>query len=399
MIYSDQTKTRWMSEMNDDDAKFFELRKEGKAYLTKVFSHGSINPERRRLIRGVIEGTERVLLGEIEGSMCLRITGDKRKTQVTALVSQDDGGIRRVTLETFQNRAGDWYQAYEKDSFSFRSDEFERLLAFLDSIKFIDRSNEERFDVRDVSVGHGPKIIADASDHALLSRIRKLGPQERERLFRDVHADLTQNEVNLLLGRRQGLEQFEQQLADGRWAETDWQDFFERQSWVFGYGLDYRIMRPFDREMVVGAGGTDDRDRPTVDYLLNFMNYSVLVEIKRPDTPIFQQRRAGRSGTWRFSNEFMDAVSQVLEQKAEWLLQAQTGQNFNKSGERRLDARTRDPKAILVIGRGLDIDGYGNARDAEVRRDTFELFRRDTRNLDIVTFDEVLERARFITRD
>ncbi|MEB3042047.1 Shedu immune nuclease family protein [Rhizobium mulingense] len=385
--------------MNDDDAKFFELRKEGKAYLTKVFTHGSIDVERRRLIRGVIEGTERVLIGEIEGAMCLRLTGEKRKTQVTALVSQDDGGIRRVTLETFQSRASGWYQGYEKDSFTFRPDEFEKLLAFLDSIKFIDRSNVERFDVRDVSVGYGPKIITDASDHALLAKIRKLDPQERERLLRGIHPDLTQKEINLLLGRRQGLEEFERQLAEGRWVEADWQDFFERQSWVFGYGLDYRIMRPFDREMVVGAGGTDNRDRPTVDYLMNFTDYSVLVEIKRPDTPIFQRRRVGRSGTWRFSNEFMDAVSQVLEQKAEWLVQAQTGQNYDKSGERRLDTRSRDPKAILVIGRRADVRGEGSARDAEVRRDTFELFRRDTRNLDIVTFDELLERARFITRD
>lgn len=385
--------------MSDDDAKFFQLRKEGKAYLTKVFVHGSINPERRRLIRGVIEGTERVLLGEIEGSMCLRMTGEKRKTQVTALVSQDDGGIRRVTLETFQNRAGDWYQGYEKDSFSFRSDEFERLLTFLEGIKFIDRSNEDRFDVRDVSVANGPKIITDASDHALIARIRKLDPDERERLFRDVQADLSSNEINLLLGRRQGLDEFERQLADGRWAEANWQDFLDRHSWVFGYGLDYRIMRPFDREMVVGAGGTDDRDRPKVDYLMNFTDYSVLVEIKRPDTPLFQQRRSGRSGTWRFSNEFMDAVSQVLEQKAEWVVQAQTGQNYDRSGDRRLATRTRDPKAILVVGSSLEITNVENARDAEVRRDTFELFRRDTRNLDIVTFDELLARARFITRD
>ncbi|AGA11114.1 hypothetical protein C770_GR4pD1005 (plasmid) [Sinorhizobium meliloti GR4] len=151
--------------------------------------------------------------------------------------------------------------------------------------------------------------------------------------------------------------------------------------------------------MVIGAGGTDDRDRPTVDYLMNFTHYSVLVEIKRPDTPIFQQRRSGRAGTWRFSNEFMDAISQVLEQKAEWLVQAQTGQNYDKSGNRRLTARTRDPKAILVIGRRRDFEGDGSARDAEVRRATFELFRRDTRNLDIVTFDELLDRARFITRD
>ncbi|MBY5554143.1 Shedu immune nuclease family protein [Rhizobium leguminosarum] len=385
--------------MNDDDVKFFELRKEGRTYLTSVFTHGSINPERRRNIRWVLEGTGQVLLGEIEGALCLRLTGEKRKTQVTALVSQDDGGIRRVTLQTFQSRTGDWYRGYEEHSFTFRSGEFAKLVSFLESIRFIDRSNEGRFDIRDISVGHGSKIITDASDEALLARIKDLDHKQRERLLRGIQADLSQTEINLLLGRRQGLEEFERQLGADLWAEASWQDFFERQSWVFGYGLDYRIMRPFDREMVVGAGGTDDRDRTTVDYLMNFTDYSVLVEIKRPDTPIFQQRRSGRAGTWRFSNEFMDAISQVLEQKAEWLVQAQTGQNYDKSGNRRLAARTRDPKAILVIGRRRDIEGDGSARDAEVRRDTFELFRRDTRNLDIVTFDELLDRARFITRD
>ncbi|TBF89679.1 Shedu immune nuclease family protein [Rhizobium leguminosarum] len=385
--------------MNDDDVKFFELRKEGRTYLTSVFTHGSINPKRRRNIRWVLEGTNQVLLGEIEGALCLRLTGEKRKTQVTALVSQDDGGIRRVTLQTFQSRTGDWYRGYEEHSFTFRSGEFAKLVSFLESIRFIDRSNQGRFDIRDISVGHGSKIITDASDEALLARIKELDHKQRERLLRGIQADLSQTEINLLLGRKQGLEEFERQLGADLWAEASWQDFFERQSWVFGYGLDYRIMRPFDREMVVGAGGTDDRDRPTVDYLMNFTDYSVLVEIKRPDTPIFQQRRSGRAGTWRFSNEFMDAISQVLEQKAEWLVQAQTGQNYDRSGNRRLTARTRDPKAILVIGRRRDIEGDGSARDAEVRRDTFELFRRDTRNLDIVTFDELLDRARFITRD
>lgn len=75
-----------------------------------------------------------------------------------------------------------------------------------------------------------------------------LDHKERERLLRGIQADLSQTEINLLLGRRQGLEEFERQLGADLWAEASWQDFFERQSWVFGYGLDYRIMRPFDRE-------------------------------------------------------------------------------------------------------------------------------------------------------
>ena len=370
--------------MSDDNAKFFELRREGKTYLSKVFTHGAINIERGRLAYAVFEGTERAVLGEIEGALCLRLTGDQRKTQVTAFISQDDSSIKRVTLQTFKYRAGNWYQAYEKDAFTFRSDEFERLLEFLNCIKFIDLSNEDRFQVEDISVGAGPKIITDASNRALINAIQQLGETERQHLFRSLQADLTPEEVNLLLGRRQALEEFISQLSVGNWTEIDWQDFFEKQNWVFGYGLDYRIMQPFAREMVVGTSGTDNRNKPTVDFLMNFTDYTVLVEIKRPDTPIFQPQKSGRAGTWRFSTDFMDAVSQVLEQKAEWITAAQSGDHFDKSGTRRLEARTRDAKTILVIGNRAEFDQSGNLRDATVKRDTFELFRRDTRTIEIL---------------
>ena len=93
----------------------------------------------------------------------------------------------------------------------------------------------------------------------------------------------------------------------------------------------------------------------------------------------------------------MGAVSQVIEQKAEWLSFAQTGEHYNKAGNV-LEARTRNAKTILVIGSRDQFSRLGNARDAGIMRDTFELFRRENRSIDIVTFDELLERARFITR-
>jgi hypothetical protein len=65
--------------MSEEDAKFFQLRKEGKTYLSKVFVHGGVNPERRRLAHAVFEGTERAVLGEAEGALCLRLTGNQRK--------------------------------------------------------------------------------------------------------------------------------------------------------------------------------------------------------------------------------------------------------------------------------------------------------------------------------
>jgi hypothetical protein len=164
--------------MSEDDAKYFELRKEGKTYLSKIFTQGAINLERRRLAYAVFEGTERAVLGEVEGALCLRLTGNQRKTQVTALVSQDDAAVKRVTLQTFKSRVGDWYQGYEKDAFTFRSDEFERILEFLNRIKFIDLSNEDRFQIEDISVASGRKVIIDAIDVALVSKIKKLSESE-----------------------------------------------------------------------------------------------------------------------------------------------------------------------------------------------------------------------------
>ena len=385
--------------MSDEtEYRYFKLREQAKTYISKVFTFSEVNPERVRQVRMVIEGSDQLRLGEIDGVMCLRLTGNIRKTQVSALITQDDKKIKRLTLQTFKTRAGDWIEAVEKDEFTFRADEFTRLLSFLSQIEFIDLSNEETFSIKDISTKAGPKSIIDASDRGTIDRIKNMSDGQRNGLLRALQGSLTDEEINILLGRRQGLEEFEEHMRLKDWSEAQWQDFFEREQWVFGYGLDYRVMRQFDREMTVGGGGTDSQNKPVIDFLMSFKDYTVLVEIKKPDTPILRANRGGRAGTWDFSAEFMSAVSQILEQKAEWLSFAQTGEHYNKAGTEVLIARTRNATSILVIGSLDEFLRPDNPRAANIMRDTFELFRRETRSIDIVTFDELLERARFITR-
>jgi len=383
---------------DQDDYDFFKLRKEAKTYISKVFAYNGRSAERIRHVRMVHEGSDSLLFGEIEGAMCLRLNGEKRKTQVTALVTQDDKQVRRITLQTFQSRAGESIQGYEKSEFTFRGDEFARLQAFLSQIEFIDLSNEDNFQIEDVSTQAGPKTIIDAADKGLVERFKTMDDGQRESIIRALEGSLSGEEINVLLGRRQGLEEFEAHISAADWSETQWQQFFDRQQWVFGYGLDYRIMRQFDREMVVGGAGTDNQNKPTVDFLMTFTDYTVLVEIKRPDTRLFKAGKGGRAGTWEFSAEFTGAVSQILEQKAEWLAFAQTSEHYNKAGTEKLGARTRNAKTILVIGSRSEFEGADTPRSAQIMRDTFELFRRENRTIDIFTFDELLERAKFITR-
>ena len=383
---------------DESEYEFFKLRKQAKTYISKVFAFDKKNPERIRQVRMVIEGNDQVLLGEIESAMCLRLTGNVRKTQVSALITQDDKKIKRLTLQTFKTRAGDWIEAVEKDESTFRDDEFTRLLAFLSQIEFIDLSNEENFQIEDISSKARPKAIIDASDRRIVDYINSMTEGQRKGLLHALQGSLAAEDINILLGRKQGLEEYEEHMHLRDWNEGQWQSFFELEQWVFGYGLDYRVMRQFDREMTVGSGGTDNQNKPLIDFLMSFTDYTVLVEIKTPDTPIFTTGRRGRAGTWEFSREFMSAVSQIIEQKAEWLSFAHTGEHYNKSGTEALTARTRNAKSILVIGSRGEFLRSENPREANVMRDTFELFRRENRSIDIVTFDELLERARFITR-
>ncbi|WP_247453880.1 Shedu immune nuclease family protein [Bradyrhizobium sp. 174] len=314
-----------ISEQSDYD--FFKLRKQAKTYISKVFTFNAYNSERVRQIRMVLEGNDQLHLGEIEGALCLRLTGNVRKTQVSALITQDSKKVKRLTLQTVKSRVGDWIEAVEKEEFSFRADEFNRLVSFLSQIEFVDLSNEENFQIEDISTKPGPKAIIDASDRRLVNRIKEMTETQRSSVLQALHQSLTAEDINVLLGRKQGLAEYEDQMHLAEWSEGQWQDFFEREQWVFGYGLDYRVMRQFDREMTVGAGGTDNKDKPVIDFLMSFTDYTVLVEIKTPDTPIFSARRRGRAGTWEFSREFMSAVSQIIEQKAEWLSFAQKGEH------------------------------------------------------------------------
>ena len=152
----------------------------------------------------VVEGSDRVHLGEIDGALCLRLTGNSRKTQVSALITQDDKQIKRLTLQSFKSRAGDWIEGFEKDEFTFRSDEFTRLLAFLSQLEFIDLSNEQNFQIEDISTKAGPKAIIDASDREIIEHIKGMAENQRGAVLQALHV-LTYDEINILLGRKQGL--------------------------------------------------------------------------------------------------------------------------------------------------------------------------------------------------
>lgn len=206
--------------------------------------------------------------------------------------------------------------------------------------------------------------------------------------------------------RKKGLQIFKSLMADNLYwksyaaennisthsEEKVWQYFFEKNEWIFGYGLDYRFQTILQREVHFSAAELNGSNTVIGDYLIGDKMFTTFIELKKPSTNMFG-KSSNRSNSWRLSNELIDSYSQILEHKASGLLRLEKEQFID--GEL-LKQKTYDSKVILIIGHWNELDEAHTTLEREIKKKTFELFRRDSRNVEIVTFDELYERAIFI---
>jgi hypothetical protein len=115
--------------------------------------------------------------------------------------------------------------------------------------------------------------------------------------------------------------------------------------------------------------------------------FAVLVELKRPDTPLIGGGQPYRNGAWRVSADLAGGVAQ-LQANTERIRQAAN----ERANVRWLDERdmsVADPQGILVIG-------HTGSLEDDAQRTSFHRFRRNLWNPTVLTYDELLERARFL---
>lgn len=96
------------------------------------------------------------------------------------------------------------------------------------------------------------------------------------------------------------LHRFEEMLQDNTLAENNWQDFFEENTWIFGYGLRYQILRVIQPQPNYGGVAVDGRGGQRGDFLTATeaeTRFTCLVEIKKTTTPLLQ-REQYRNGVW-----------------------------------------------------------------------------------------------------
>jgi len=125
---------------------------------------------------------------------------------------------------------------------------------------------------------------------------------------------LSNEDINQLLRRREKLAEFESALSTHGEDEKWWQAFFEDNKWIFGYGLNYQILRQEKAQPHLGGTAVSGRGGKKGDYLTSTAGdarFTVLVEIKTPKASLLQGASEIRSGAWSLSKPLTDALSQI----------------------------------------------------------------------------------------
>ncbi len=242
----------------------------------------------------------------------------------------------------------------------------------------------------------GALVITDANKAAV---VQGLLDQE---LAEDVWNDLSESNPDLatrlswakIHADRTGvLEEFESSLSDTSKDENWWQNFFSDNKWIFGYGLNYQILRTVQEQPQYTGANVTRSGGQRGDFLQNTVaevKFTVLVEIKKPSTTLLHSEY--RNGAWNVADELSGGIAQVQANAMRWEVEGSRTDANRDRVEGEHGAFTVRPKGIIVIGNTTQLD----TRD---KRNSFELFRRGIHNLEVLTFDELLERARFIVAE
>ena len=251
-----------------------------------------------------------------------------------------------------------------------------------------------RFGSTKLVVGQEDEFIRGASPDVIKAvnlALAKKVPSEVWESLHEADADwlAAKSHEQVHAERAAALAEFKASLEAGK-SEAYWQDFFEKNDWIFGYGLNYHVLRPVQEQPHYGGTDVSGRGAQRGDYLEatgGEVKFTVLLDIKKPTTELLGAKKY-RNGAWDLGGELTGGVSQ---------LQANCG-TWEQEGARKPETvETLSAENIYTVQpRGILIAGHTAQLDDSTKRGTFERFRRNTVNPEILTFDEVYERAKFI---
>ncbi|WP_433052732.1 Shedu anti-phage system protein SduA domain-containing protein [Dactylosporangium sp. CS-033363] len=255
-------------------------------------------------------------------------------------------------------------------------------------------------------------------DEAELARL--LAGQDRTMLLEAVRTavggSLTEKDIRLISNRKTQLDRFRQLLTEPDYFEQErqlvagpeavWQRLFEENPWIFGYGLNLVACEPLHggrlerittgANIFSGAGKRSD----AVMRSKGFISSLLLCEIKTQTTPLLAGTPYRPPDVYQVSRDVVGAVAQVQKTayKALRLVTGELHRFYEDDGTPTdIEISTIRPRQVLVIGRLSEFSEHGSTNPEKIS--SFEQYRRSIQDVEIITFDELYERACFIVED
>lgn len=227
------------------------------------------------------------------------------------------------------------------------------------------------------AVAEGKQELSEEDQNAVIgaltSHAADIAEDQPEKLAK-LRGDIELVTLEALITRYE--EMLGENLVEGRW-----QDFFNENPFILNMAFGYPVIKVRDQASVGGRKLSGDGEKIT-DFLVknSLTNNTAIFEIKTPQTPILN-KTTFRDGVYTPSADLSGSINQALDQKYQF--QKQIAQI--KDNTRLYDIESYAVHCCLVIGK---------APDGDDRKKSFELFRRNSKDVEIATFDELLEKLK-----
>lgn len=394
--------------MSEEDGIYVANKVPGRIYGSSAFPvKGLVKDGERftevvrklRYLDRVFSDIEGDALGVVKHEVVLRTT-PTGKRQIKMLLVEDPRRIKSILLQSFDMSEGK-DRPSRNAHFLITGKEIDELVELAMLAVNAEFRAEDKF-----------RIGIDQLSRFTLSRdAAKQLIGKNEQLLEDIlTSEVTERDLVTVAYRRRQLDLFERLLSDGtffdeqasqvRGPEEVWQQFFEANHWIFGGSLFFNAAGAIDggklERVVAGASVVGPGKR--ADGLLSTrgrVGALCFAEIKTHRTRLLQKSQY-RPGVWGPSSDLTDAVAQ--SQRTVHLAEANIREALrivddegNPLGK---EAYLIRPRSVLVCG---DLQEF--VAEHGVNREKFacfEIFRRHLQGPEVVTFDELLERARLL---
>jgi hypothetical protein len=329
-------------------------------------------------------GAYATIAGESEELIAEVQVSSRCKLAVSAFYVNDrkDFGTFKLTKFKWHKTRG-WELDERLQVNGFQLAQIKQFLTIISNLDLSD-AQKTRLSLENVNVAALGTLLSSSKGVEL---VRELA--ETPELHQDIYA---------VAAKRTALREFEARV-NAPTSEGEWQAFFEANPWIFGHGLNYVFLdKAAPKLNATTTGSSFDKPGKIVDGLLRTraeISQYVLVEIKKHSTDLLRQVATPyRPGCWGVSDEVSNAVTQI--QKTAFDFARNRFHDRLKDGAGNATGEivySIQPRSYLVVGHLSQLQG----NDDKIA--CFELYRGNIRAPEIITFDELFHRARFIVEN